>query len=188
MVHIYGHSMPVRWGDEGETKMIKVYSNCDEAELFVNGKSVGKKTRNSQDFPAAGLRWEVPMYKGAYTVRVVATKGKERLEDQINFTYQSDKWNKAAKLAIEKLSEENGIATIQVKLLDNKSVQCMDAANWVRFELAGDGKMIDNQGTSTGSRKVQAYNGAAIIRVNTNGGKSVVSAKVDGVPTSIITL
>ncbi|MDB5190808.1 MAG: glycoside hydrolase family 2 protein [Segetibacter sp.] len=188
MVHIYGHSMPVRWGDEGETKMIKVYSNCDEAELFVNGKSVGKKTRNSQDFPAAGLRWEVPMYKGAYTVRVVATKGKERLEDQINFTYQSDKWNKPSKLAIEKLSEENGVATIQVKLLDNKNVQCMDAVNWVRFDLAGDGKMIDNQGTSTGSRKVQAYNGTAIIRVNTNGGKSVVSAKVDGVPTSIITL
>jgi beta-galactosidase len=188
MVHIYGHSMPVRWGDEGETKMIKVYSNCDEAELFVNGKSVGKKARNSQDFPAAGLRWEVPMYKGAYTVRVVATKGKERLEDQINFTYQSDKWNKPSKLAIEKLSEENGIASVQVKLLDDKNIQCMDAANWVRFGLAGDGKLIDNQGTSTGSRYVQMYNGAAIIRVNTNGGKSVVSAKVDGVPTSILSL
>ena len=39
MVHIYGHSWPVRWGDEGEEKMVKVYSNCDEAELFVNGKS-----------------------------------------------------------------------------------------------------------------------------------------------------
>lgn len=188
MVHLYGHSMPVRWGDEGETKMIKVYSNCDQAELFVNGKSAGKKTRNSQDFPAAGLRWEVPMYKGAYSVKVVATKGRQRLEDQINFTYQSDKWNKPSKMAIKKLSEEGGIATIQVTLLDNKDVQCMDAANWVRFELAGDGKMIDNQGTSTGSRKVQAYNGTAIIKVAKNNGKAVVSAKVDGVPTSMISL
>jgi beta-galactosidase len=188
MVHIYGHSMPVRWGDEGETKMIKVYSNCETAEVFVNGKSVGKKTRNTQHFPAAGLRWEVPMYKGGYSIKVVATKGKQRLEDQINFTYQSDKWSNPSKITIEKLSEENGIATIQVKLLDNRNVQCMDAANWVRFELAGDGKMIENQGTSTGSRKVQAYNGTAIIRVNTNGGNSVVSAKVDGVPTSFISL
>jgi beta-galactosidase len=188
MVHIYGHSMPVRWGDEGETKMIKVYSNCDEAELFINGKSFGKKTRNSQDFPAAGLRWEVPMYKGDYSVKVVATKGKLRLEDQIKFTYQSDKWNKPSKIAVKKLNEEGGIATIQVTLLDNRDVQCMDAANWVSFALAGDGKMIDNQGTSTGSRKVQAYNGTAIIRVNTNGGNSVMSAKVEGLPTSTIAL
>ena len=28
MVHIYGHSWPVRWGNEGEEKMVKVYSNC----------------------------------------------------------------------------------------------------------------------------------------------------------------
>ncbi len=50
MAHIYGHSWPVRWGSEGEEKMIKVYSNCAEAELFVNGKSFGVKKRNSQIF------------------------------------------------------------------------------------------------------------------------------------------
>jgi beta-galactosidase len=188
MAHIYGHSMPVRWGDEGETKMIKVYSNCDEAELFVNGKRYGAKKRNSQDFPAAGLRWEIPMYKGAYNVKVVATKGRERVEDQVSFTYQSEKWNKPSKLVTEKLSEEDGIATIRVKLYDNRDVQCMDAVNWVRFGLAGDGKMIDNQGTSTGSKYVQAYNGTAIIKVKTNAGKSVLSAKVDGLATSFITL
>jgi beta-galactosidase len=165
-----------------------VYSNCDEAELFINGKSVGVKKRNSQDFPAAGLRWEIPMYKGDYNVKVVARKGKEKLEDRINFTYQSEKWSKPAKVAIEKLSEENGVATIQVKLLDNKEVQCMDAINWVRFGLTGDGKLIDNQGTSTGSRYVQMYNGTAIIKVNANSGKSVVSAKVDSVGTSFINL
>jgi len=188
MVHIYGHSMPVRWGDEGETKMIKVYSNCEQAELFVNGKSMGVKKRNTQDFPAAGLRWEVPMYKGEYTVRVVASKGNERLEDQLTFTYQSEKWAKPAKLSIEKLSEERGVATIQVKLLDDKNIQCLDAINWIRFAIAGDGKLIDNLGTSTGSRYVQMFNGRAIIKVQTNKGKSALSAKVDGVETAIINL
>ncbi len=28
MVHIYGHSWPVRWGDRDERKLMKVYSNC----------------------------------------------------------------------------------------------------------------------------------------------------------------
>ena len=50
---------PVRWGDSGEQKMVKVYSNCEEAELFLNGKSRGIRKRNGQDFPAAGLRWNV---------------------------------------------------------------------------------------------------------------------------------
>lgn len=183
MVHIYGHSWPVRWGNEGEGKMIKVYSNCAEAELFVNGKSYGVKKRNSQDFPAAGLRWNVPLNKGSYQVKVIARNGKTTVQDSIHFEYQTDQWNKPAKLLLEKLGEENGIATVQVKLLDDKGVLCLDATNWIRFGLAGDGKLIDNQGTSSGSRYVQAYNGRAIIRMHTNGGKSVISAKSEGLTT-----
>ncbi|MDB5199335.1 MAG: glycoside hydrolase family 2 protein [Chitinophagaceae bacterium] len=188
MVHIHGHSMPVRWGDDGEMKIVKVYSNCDDAELFLNGKSMGIKKRNSQDFPAAGLRWNVVFNKGLNIVNVVAHKGKIIVRDTISFQYQTEKWGKPAKATIEKIKEENGIVTVQVKLSDDKNIQCLDAVNWVRFGLAGDGKLIDNLGTSTGSRYVQMYNGIAIIRVKTNGGKSVVSAKVDGVQTVFINL
>ena len=188
MVHIYGHSWPVRWGDNGEQKMVKVYSNCDEAELFVNGKSYGVKKRNSQDFPAAGLRWNVVFNKGENKINVLAKKGKERVNDAVVFQYQTEKWDKPSKLLIEKVKEENGIATIQAKLLDNKNVLCLDAANWIRFGLTGDGELIDDLGTSSGSRYVQLYNGRAIIHVKTKGGKSVVSAKVDSVPTAFINL
>ena len=188
MVHIYGHSMPVRWGEAGEEKMIKVYSNCDEAELFVNGKSLGVKKRNSQDFPAAGLRWNVKLNNGKNDVRVVAKKGKVQVQDALSYLYQTEKWGKPAKLVIEKIKEENGVVTLQAKLLDDKNVQCLDAANWIRFGLTGDGELIDNRGTSSGSRYVQLYNGRAIIKVNTNKGKSVVSAKVETVPTAFINL
>jgi beta-galactosidase len=188
MAHIFGHSWPVRWGDEGETKMIKVYSNCDEAELFVNGKSYGIKKRNSQDYPAAGLRWSVPLLKGINHIKVIAKKEKLLVEDAISFQYQTEKWNKPAKLLIEKLSEENGMVTLQVTLLDDKNVQCLDAANFIRFGLTGEGKLVDNLGTPSGSRYVQLYNGRAIIRVNTNNGHSVASAKVEGIPTVFINL
>lgn len=181
MAHIYGHNAPVRWGDEGEEKMIKVYSNCDKAELFVNGKSAGTKTRNSQDYPAAGLRWNVILNKGMNTVIVTAQKGKIIVNDTIRFQYQAEKWGKPAKAIIEKIAETKDIATIRVKLVDDKNIQCLDAVNWVRFGIVGDGQLIDNLGTSTGSRYVQMYNGIAIIRVRINGGKSVVSGKVDGV-------
>lgn len=188
MVHIYGHSWPVRWGNEGEEKMIKVYSNCDEVELFVNGKSYGTKKRNSQDFPAAGLRWNVILNKGSNEVKAIAKKGKIVEEDAIHFQYQTEKWGKPAKLLIEKVKEENGIITLQAKLLDDKNVQCLDAANWIRFGLTGDGELIDNQGTSSGSNYVQLYNGRAVISVKTNNGRSAVSAKVEGAPAVFINL
>jgi beta-galactosidase len=188
MAHIYGHTWPIRWGDEGEEKMVKVYSNCDEAELFVNDKSAGIKKRNSQDFPAAGLRWNVKFLKGENKIKVIARKGKIQVEDSIHFLYQTEKWGKPAKAIFEKISDEDGVATVQVKLLDKNNIQCLDAANWVRFGLTGDGKLIDDLGTPSGSRKVQMYNGRAVISVQTNNGKSVVSAKVDGVGTVFLNL
>ena len=188
MVHIYGHSWPVRWGDEGQEKTIKVYSNATEAELFLNGKSYGIKKRNSQDYPAAGLRWNLQFLKGENTVKVVAKKGKVTVTDELKFSYQTEKWEKPAAMTITKLAQEGDIATIEVKLLDQHQVQCLDAANWINFSLSGDGELLENLGTSSGSSKVQAYNGRAIIKVKLKGGKSVVAATSPGVKTGFITL
>ncbi len=188
MAHIYGHSWPVRWGDEGEEKMVKVYSNCTEAEIFLNGKSFGTKKRNSQDYPAAGLRWNLPFVKGENTVKVIAKKGKETVTDEIKFTYQTEKWAKPSQLELKKIDQQGDIATVEVKLLDNRNVLCLDAINWISFGLTGDGKLIDNQGTSSGSRKVQAYNGRAIIKVKLNKGQSMVSVASEGLKTVFTTL
>lgn len=188
MAHIYGHTWPVRWGDANELKMIKVYSNCTEAELFLNGKSAGVKKRNSQEFPAAGLRWSLPFIKGENVIKVIAKKGGIVVNDEIRFNYQTDKWGKAASVIIKELNRQNDTATIEIKLYDNNKIQCLDAIDWINFSLTGDGKLIDNLGTSSGARKVQAYNGRAIIKIKLNNGKSVVSAKVDGLPTGFINL
>ncbi len=188
MAHIYGHTWPVRWGDAGEEKMVKVYSNCTEAEIFLNGKSFGSKKRNSQDYPAAGLRWNLPFVQGENTVKVIAKKGKEMVTDEIKFTYQTEKWTKPALLELKKIDQQGDIATVEVKLLDNRNILCLDAINWISFGLTGDGKLIDNQGTSSGSRKVQAYNGRAIIKVKLNEGQSVVSVAAEGLKTVFTTL
>jgi beta-galactosidase len=188
MVHIYGHTWPMRWGDAAEPKMVKVYSNCEEAELFVNGKSYGVKKRNSQDFPAAGLRWNVPYAAGENTLTVVARKGKVTVTDEIRQSYQTEKWGKPAQLLLEKIKQEGEIATIQVQLIDTKGVKCLDAANYVEFLLAGDGKLMDDLGTSSGSRKVQVYNGRAIIRIKTNNGKNMAGVKSEGFKTVFLQL
>jgi beta-galactosidase len=52
----------------------------------------------------------------------------------------------------------------------------------------GDGKLIDNLGTSSGSRYVQPYKGRAVIRIKMNNDKLVISAKVDNMTTAFINL
>jgi beta-galactosidase len=62
----------------------------------------------------------------------------------------------------------------------------MDAKNFVRFKLAGDGQLIDDLGTSTGASYVQMYNGRAIIRVQTKNTDNVISVESTGIPTAIL--
>jgi beta-galactosidase len=177
MVHLYGHSWPIRWGDEGESKMVKVYSNCDSAELFVNGKSVGIKHRNSQDFPAAGLRWMTPFVRGQNNLRVVATKKGTTVRDAIDFIYQTERWGEPVKLTLSEISRSMAdgkeIISVEGRIYDANGILCLNARNLVHFTLAGDGTLIDNRGTSRGSRAVQMYNGRAEISLSSLGNMAV---------------
>ncbi|MBA4053293.1 MAG: glycoside hydrolase family 2 [Marivirga sp.] len=188
MIHIYGHTWPVRWGDSNEPKTVKVYSNCSEVELFVNGISHGTKKRNSQDFPAAGLRWPVKLNEGNNVIRAVGRKGIDVVEDQISQQYQTAKWTNPSKLLVERVNEEADIVTIQAKILDGANVLCLDADNWIHFSIAGDGQLVDDLGTSSGSRKVQAYNGRAVIKLRTNNGRNVICVKSPSLPTVFLSL
>ena len=188
MAHIYGHSWPIRWGGEDSERLVKVYSNCDEATLFLNGVSCGLRHRNSQDFPAAGLHWKVAFRKGENSLRVIARKGKVTVEDSLHLTWQTEQWGKPAQVKVERTSLLQDTATVHVQLLDEKGIPCLDAADWVRFGLTGDGQLIDDLGTSTGSRLVQAFNGQAMIRVILHGGASVISVKAGTLPVTFLTL
>ncbi|HEX2605872.1 MAG TPA: DUF4982 domain-containing protein, partial [Flavisolibacter sp.] len=187
MAHIYGHTMPVRWGVAGEARMIKVYSNASEAELLVDGKSQGKKKRNPADFPASGLRWNVAMEQGTHTAIVKAWRGKEAVSDTVSFFYETRKWGKPAKAVVEKIGEKDSLTTIEVTLQDAAGVICLDAADWVRFGVAGQAQLIDDLGTPDGSRLVQLANGRARISIRKEG-KAIASVLIKGVEPVFITL
>lgn len=188
MLHIYGHGWPIRWGNEGEDKEILVYSNCQKVELYVNGESQGIHKSNSQDFPAAGLRWNVKLKKGINTLRAVSIGEKESLTDELTFEYQTEKWGIEAAFQVKTTPIADGIVEINAQLVDDKGIKCLDSREFVYFDIAGDGDLIQNQGTVTGSRKVQARNGRAQIRVRTHQGTSCVAVKADNVQTSFITV
>ncbi len=168
--------------------MIKVYSNCPEVELFVNGRSAGRKKRVSADFPAAGLRWLVRLRDGQNELRAVGQQGGVEVTDKIALTYQTARWDKPARLVLEAGKTEDDLVTLQVRCLDRKGVLCLDARNPVRFGLTGDGRLLDNLGTSMGARQVELYNGRAFISARLAGGVSVVSVSSKNLPTALLTL
>lgn len=189
MVHIIGHSQPVRWGENGEEKEVLVYSNCKEAELFVNGVSQGKKTRNSQDFPAAGLRWNVKLNPGENKIEAVAVAhDKSIVKDEISQAYQTEKWGDEAKLVVTSQPLDDNTTLVKVKVVDNNGIPCLDSKRFIRFEVAGDGELLKNLGTAGGSSKVQAANGNASIKVKNGTGKSVVAVKSDNMETQFINI
>ncbi|MBP1962825.1 glycoside hydrolase family 2 TIM barrel-domain containing protein [Paenibacillus aceris] len=170
MVRIYGHTMPVRWGAEGERKIIKVYSNAEEVELFLNGESLGVKRRDSQDFPCAGLRWETELCAGENLLRAEAVRNGVVVNDELSFLYQTESWGEPAQLRLTTKSMEDGRVYAEVLAYDADGVFCPDAAAFVRFGLAGDGKLLDNLGTIRGSRLTQLASGRAGIYLDPFGG------------------
>lgn len=181
MIHIYGHTWPTRWGKDGESKMSKVYSNCDQVELFLNGVSLGVKTRNSQDFPAAGLRWESIFKPGKNTLKAVGTKGKGKnkveVSDEITFEYETREFGKPSQIKASIAEDTKDYVWIETELIDANGVVCLNSRDYIRFGLAGDGELVVNQGTSSGSKYLQVYNGRARVKLMKNAGESVVSVK-----------
>ncbi len=186
MIHIYGHGWPIRWGDAGQARMVKVYSNCSEVELFLNGKSIGLKKRDSQNFPAAGLNWNVKFESGMNHLKAVSKVDEKLLSDEIDVRYQTEKWDVPATLQLEEIKIDKEFSWLEVSAKDKNQVLCLDARNTVEFSVAGDADLIDNLGTPTGSRVVQLCNGKAKIKIRKNGPVYSGAVQSSGLKTAAI--
>jgi beta-galactosidase len=189
MVRIYGHSWKVRWGREGGKKRIRIYSNCSEVELFLDGKSQGLKKRDSQDFPCAGLRWDVELSEGTHRLKAVACQDGTAVEDETVFVYQTEAWSAPAYLRLTAARVNEREVYLEAKAYDAKQVYCPDAACFVRFSVSGDGRLIDNLGTAAGSRYVQLANGrAGIYAACGAGGTAIAAVASEGLKTAYVVI
>lgn len=176
MIHIYGHSWPVRWGKPDELKEVLVYSNCLEVELFVNGTSLGRKKRNSQDFPAAGLHWEVVLKEGNNQIEAIGYNGKFRLSDKIEQKYQIQSWSTPAEIRLTQTILDPNTVLVQAELVDKNGVRCLDAKDFIEFGSTDNKALLQNQGTARGSRRIQAANGLASICIKREYAPVTISA------------
>ncbi|WP_282037215.1 glycoside hydrolase family 2 protein [Saccharicrinis aurantiacus] len=186
MIHIYGHNWPVRWGAEGEKRLVKIYSNCNKVELFLNGTSLGTKKRDRNIFPACGLYWNVPFKKGENKLVAVSTIKGKKYKDEIDLIYQTEKWGDVAKLEATETIIDKEYSWLSVKAVDENKTLCLDAKNVVVFSAIGNAKLIQNKGTVHGSKKVQLCNGQAKIKIKRNSANYCLSVESDQLNTVII--
>ena len=83
VLHIASRDWSTRTGAEGAKQSIKVYTNVDEVEMWVNGQSVGKKTAKN-----CHVIFDVTLPEGASALQAAGYKGGKKIEDMMMITYR----------------------------------------------------------------------------------------------------
>jgi beta-galactosidase len=125
-------------GYENTPLEVTAYSSCDEVELFLNGRSLGKmKTDRATEFKAT---WSVPYQAGE--LKAVGYKGKKEVNTAIlRTTAEPMQINMSADRNVIKANGQD-LSYITVELVDDKGIRNPKAENTVKFTIEGPGKII----------------------------------------------
>lgn len=141
MVHILPHW---NWeGHEGDTIPVFVYTNGDEAELFLNNKSLGKKTKNPQSQVSKEryrLMWMDVVYEPGELKAIAYKEGKAIGETLVKTAGEPN----IVKLTPDRSTinaNGNDLAYVLVEALDKDGNLCPLADNLINFTIEGPGEI-----------------------------------------------
>ncbi|HQU85285.1 MAG TPA: beta-galactosidase GalB [Pyrinomonadaceae bacterium] len=190
MAHILPHW---NWAERvGQITPVHVYTSGDEAELFLNNKSLGRKKRGEFQYR---FRWDGVVYEKG-ELKVVAYKnGKIWAEDVVKTTDSPSQISMIADRANIKADGQD-LSFITVKITDKNGLMVPRSKNLIRFVIEGAGEIVaTDNGDATDlssfqSKTRKAYNGMAlvIIRSTKKSGKIKLKAFSDGLKTAEITI
>ena len=133
-LHIFPH-----WnlqGHEGEEIDLWAYSNCDEVELIVNGKKLGR-----QPMPKNGhLKWRA-VYQPGRVVAYGYKNGKHIMTQTIETTKPACQTMLKADRT-ELTADGRDVAVITVEVQDKKGRVVPDACPVLTFTLEGEGRIL----------------------------------------------
>lgn len=172
MVHILPHwNWPER---KGLVTPVHVFTSGDEAELFLNGISLGRKRKGQYEYR---LRWDDVKYMPG-ELKVVAYKdGKKWAEDHIKTT------GKAAALRLSAdrpkiRADARDLTFITAKVSDEKGLMVPRSKNLIRFTIEGPGEIVaTDNGDATNmvsfsARQREAFNGLCLVIVRAQPGQT----------------
>ena len=187
VLHVFPH-----WNwNEGDTVDVWAYFNQEEVELFLNGKSMGTKTKAADEFH---VMWRLDFEPG--TLRAVGkTNGQEVMVKEIHTAGSPAK----IKLTADRTNLEadgKDLAFITVEILDEKGNIVPLADNLIEFEIEGEAFIasVDN-GDPTSHEPFKAsyrraFNGKCLAIVQTGYKPETVNftATSEGLESATVTL
>jgi beta-galactosidase len=171
MAHILPHW---NWPERvGEVTPVHVYTSGDEAELFLNGKSLGRKKKGEYEYR---LRWDDVVYQPG-ELKVIAYKnGKPWAEDVVKTTGAAAAVSMAAdRSSIAADGSDLSFVTLQISDADGQLVP--RTHNRFKLSLDGPGEIIAvGNGDPTCLESFQAlerkvFNGLALVVVRSKKGE-----------------
>ncbi|PTY03029.1 beta-galactosidase [Verrucomicrobia bacterium LW23] len=185
--HPVAHLLP-HWtwpGREGEVTPVHVYTSGDEAELFLNGQSLGRKKKAPGEFR---LRWDEVKYAPG-EIRVVAYKQGRQWAEDVRKTATAPAELSLTPDRASLQADGSDLAFITVSIRDAAGTIVPRADNSIRFTLQGPGNIVaTDNGDPTSFESFQAptrraFNGLALVVVRTcagQPGKLTLRAESDG--------
>ncbi|MBP2161017.1 MULTISPECIES: beta-galactosidase GalA [Asticcacaulis] len=183
------HLLPHWNWEEGKTVSVWAHSNCDEVELFVNGKSAGRKPvpRNRH------AEWSVPYVPGK--IEAFAYKGgKVLLKDKRETAGAPAKVVLSAdRTAL--LGDDMDVAVLRAEVFDARGRPVPKASDLITFAVSGPGEVIGvgngnpNSHEADKASQRKAFNGLCSAIVQTRGkGNITVTASGAGLTSGKVVL
>ena len=188
VIHVFPHW---NWqGREGETIKVWVHSNCETVELFLNGKSLGRKTMEINSY----LEWDVEYAPGKLEARGVTKDGKE-----ISAAVETTDVPAGVALApdrTELVADGQDLAWVGVSVIDDKGRVVPTADNMVRFSVTGPGIILGVGNGNPASHEPDkasqrsAFHGYCMVLVQTTreAGEIVLKAESEGLAPVSVTI
>lgn len=154
----------------GDKVRINCFTNCNEAELFVNGKSVGKKSR--AEFSNRIIPWDVPFEAGE--VKVIGYNGGVQAAAYTLQTAAEASTIKA--VVIKDTIGKTNLVQLIINITDKSGLSVYSASNEISISLNGDAVLLGMESGDNASHedyklnKRKALHGKLIayIQVNKN--------------------
>lgn len=126
------------WNYEpGDMTRVVAYTNCEEAELLLNGKQIGE--RKPYDDSTAIIYWDIPYTPGALEV-VAYNRGKKVAEDKI----QSSGLPYAIRASMDKIQDVKAgeVLHLMIQIVDENNIPVVLADNQITCHIEGEARLL----------------------------------------------
>lgn len=182
-------------GKEGEIVPVFVYTNYNSAELFVNGKSYGKQSKNNATLQNRyRLMWMDVKYEPGEVKVVAFDDAGHAIAEEVVRTAGKPHHIELVPDRTKISADGKDLVYINVRIVDKEGNLCPDDQRLINFASEGEGKY---KASANGDPtcldlfhlpKMHAFNGqlTSIVQASENAGKIVFQATAKGIGKAVI--